>query len=57
MNYSIKAPWLKGFLHRGNTSGSEFFNSHNFYAVFYARFSLLAQMGPQKTSVQMNAIS
>lgn len=26
-------------------------------AIFYARFNLLAQMGPQKTSAQMNVIS
>lgn len=57
MNYSIKAPCLKGFLHRGNLSCSEILNSQNFYAIFYASFSLLAQMGPQKTFVQINAIS
>lgn len=39
------------------TLPAQFFNSQNFYAIFYARFGLLAQMGPQKTSVQMNAIS
>lgn len=55
MNYSIEAPASKDSCTVGMFI-AQFFNGQNFCAIFYASFSLLAQMGPQKTFVQTNAI-
>lgn len=55
----VDNPWITVLKHPASkdscTVGT--FLAQNFHAIFYASFSLLAQMGPQKTFVWTNAIS